>query len=173
MPYNEKIHRIELAPEIRKALEERSAVCRPYFYTLYGYRFATMDKLPADIEADLRHHAMVIQNNSFYSDAVKAKRFSDIFNQAVWMASARREEEEMREIKPMRYEDELRWLQEEVSKAVLTPLVPEPWMPSSLRSSNNFHSEGILAQIHEMDNELKKDEAELKLPKKHSTHINL
>ena len=32
---------------------------------------------------------------------------------------------------------------------------------------------GILAQIHELDKELKKDEVELMLPKKHKTHITL
>lgn len=186
MPYNEKTHIIEPAPEVRKWQEERKNN-PPYSYELYGYCFATMEKLPADIEADLRHHAAVIQCISFYTDAEKAERFRDVFKQAVEMAGARRKEEEVREIGRLRIEplearpynppvkvmptsnpsmDYLQKMDEEFRTCQIS-------LPDYLACTGPHHPGGIIAQVRDMQPITSDDSIELKLPTKHKTVIQL
>lgn len=149
------------------AIEEKLAERQPMFprlYELADMKFATLTEIPDDILRDMQYNANLVLRHTLVDERTKREAIKNIFDQGVERAMGRGYYNGDRVITTNKgpfimAEEELRAGQIKMS--------------DFLDCMKPYHSGGILAQIHEMDNELKKDEAELKLPKKHSTHINL
>lgn len=176
-------------PAIEKKLAERQPMF-PRLYELGDMKFATLTEIPGDIFRDMQHSAYFIQRQSWMDEMTKREEIKNIFNHGVERAMERE------------YYNGDRWINNNKdlfnkAERIFEEHVPVNAMPTSSPSMDYFqkkaeeelragqikmsdflgcmkpyHPGGILAHIHEI-NELKKDEAELKLPKKHSTHINL
>lgn len=134
-------------------------------YDLYGYRFMSSVKIPEDLLEKLSYNAGHVMNHPFLNDAVKVQKISALFE-----ATEKKAAELDAELRPLpgTYLPLKREL-ERLNEEMLLDLGARLRKDRLLKEQEPLYKcGGILAQL-----EYTSDENEIKLFKKHKTHINL
>lgn len=191
-------YKIGLDPSFEEKMRGRTNFATPFFYVLGDMKFATLTRIPEDIYRDMQCRANFIRNNPFLDEKAKTEEIKNIFHRGSEKAKGREYMQgdswpktlkaETPYTKDMALED-LRRMEERINEQMLRNASIK--MSDFLENQKTYHPGGILAQINEnyilgedrtepakkstrrACREQPSDEVELKLPKKHSTHINL
>ena len=171
MPYNTETRKIE------RGNIERVA---PHFYQLGDMKFATLTEIPNEILRDMQSRADFIQHHPFMDEKTKREAIKEIADRGAERAKKwgyfkgdRIFEKPIAPVPPVKAMSTSNPSMDYFQKKAEEFRAGQINMSEYLGCTVPYPPGGILAQIHELDKELKKDEVELMLPKKHKTHITL